>query len=142
MNTDTANTKDVAAWMRAKSRRLMQMADELEQMFTSSHPAGHALPNGNTPTARFPRVAQVTQTLKGLAAPEDPLAQQIMGVLLNGRTSRAAEIAATIGAEKMVVQRTVDQHPEFFEVADRGWIKLRSNGQGSEPITGKEDLAM
>jgi hypothetical protein len=99
MATDL-NPDDVVAWMRDRARVFIDMADEIEKTFKTSHSAPPA-----------PPVASV------------PLSERIHKLLTDGKARRAPHIAKELGVSLPQVRKIVENNG-LLSRNERGWITI------------------
>jgi hypothetical protein len=99
MNT---SPKEIIAFLRAKSKKFAEMADELESTF-----------NG---------VNGVTQPHQEVVSDKEVTLDQVKGAI-GTRSVRASDLAEALHTTKTRVYGVIAAHQSEFQLIGRGWIK-------------------
>lgn len=99
MATDL-NPNDVVEWMRERARAFIEMADEIEKTFKTSHSVSSVPP-----------------------ATSVPLPERIRNLLADGKARRAPHIAKALGVPAGQVRKIVEGNG-LLKRNERGWITL------------------
>ena len=103
------NPADIAAWMRQRGRRFIEMAEEIEQTFKVN---GHAQP----PTGDETNGAK----------------SSIRQLLSDGKSRRTGQIAQDLRLAEETVRAIIDATDSEFTCNERGWVTHNPDGGDSD----------